>query len=266
MNTVIFRSEETKHYERHVTETSFRTWRTGRISATSLTTPLFLMMIFFVMANITPVQTSTTTEETNSSLQTSTTQGATNSSVQPSTTPGATNSSVQTSITTEEANSFVHISTTIGRTKPATNTDFLSITSSPSFLSSTSPAYGNTRYDSHKRNGDTIMISNCKTPNIAGGIALSSNAGRTIVISCFSGFSLQGTNTLRCVDESWDAPIPTCFRQSYSSSDVHSQINNTASKTFKVHYTFKVLLNPMVHLYNFAWSQFPIYLHVYVFQ
>lgn len=199
MSTVIPRSKATGYHKPHVKTKYFITWTAGRIAITSVSPTLLLTMLFLVIANLSCVHTSTTSRASNSSVHTPTTSRAGSSFVQTSITPRRTNTSFQ------------------------------------SFVSSTSPAHGNISYGSHQRNGYTTMVSNCKTPNINGGVALSSDAGKTVVISCFSGFSLQGANALHCVNGSWDAPIPTCSRESFSKSDLHNQIkvNNAESKPLK---------------------------------
>jgi hypothetical protein len=86
------------------------------------------------------------------------------------------------------------------------------------------------------------MESNCTLPTLSGGIALPSNARGTVVISCFTGYSLRGSSTLRCVGGTWDTPIPTCSKQSYSSAYVRNQMNFTKSNVFQVHHTCTLVL------------------------
>lgn len=68
------------------------------------------------------------------------------------------------------------------------------------------------------------MSSTCPIPNISGGTAMASAGGTTVIISCFSGYNIQGASVLQCVNGSWNFPVPTCFRESHN--DIHTHVHN----------------------------------------
>lgn len=53
---------------------------------------------------------------------------------------------------------------------------------------------------------------------------MASAGGTSVIISCFSGYNIQGASVLQCVNGSWNFPVPTCFRESHN--DIHTYVHN----------------------------------------
>nr|XP_022302009.1 uncharacterized protein LOC111109999 [Crassostrea virginica] len=83
-----------------------------------------------------------------------------------------------------------------------------------------------TRLTSTRVSTSSILSSICKIPSVSGGLAVpTGTTNSTIIISCFSGFNIQGASVLQCVNGSWNFKIPTCFRESHLQTDVHNKID-----------------------------------------
>ncbi|XP_052680423.1 uncharacterized protein LOC128161236 [Crassostrea angulata] len=112
----------------------------------------------------------------------------------------------------------ITVASTRDKTAESTDTVAASIKPSSILLNSLSTSHPNVVPASPN------MSSTCPIPNISGGTAMASAGGTSVIISCFSGYNIQGASVLQCVNGSWNFPVPTCFRESHN--DIHTYVHN----------------------------------------
>ena len=134
-----------------------------------------------------------------------------------------------TSTSTSAVSTFILYDTLLNNVSTTSEITPMNATSSVSIT-----VMNSTRLTSTRVSTSSILSSICKIPSISGGLAVPTGTkNSTIIISCFSGFNIQGASVLQCVNGSWNFKIPTCFRESHLKTDVHNKIdvNDIGSKS-----------------------------------